>query len=241
MKQAVIVCHRGASLLAPENTLASLEKAIELGANVVELDVRPSKDGILYVMHDATLERTTDGTGRISDMHSADIDRLDAGAWFGPSFAGEPVPRFDVFLDACRGRIATYVEIKEADPAEVRDMLAVRGMLKDAWTFSFDQSIRAEARAKVPDLRRMVLYMHVGSVDRAVAQDAHILEFHEADLEPGLVDTARQAGLTTQMFYAGKDPAVFEKAVRCGVEQMNIDHVELFRAVEREVLAEAPA
>ncbi|MEP3669907.1 MAG: glycerophosphodiester phosphodiesterase family protein, partial [Roseibium sp.] len=210
MKQAVIVCHRGASKMAPENTLASLEKAIELGAGVVELDVRPSKDGVLYVMHDVTVDRTTNGTGRFSDLSSADIDLLDAGSWFGAAFEGERVPRFDVFLDSCKGRIATYVEIKEGDPAEVRDMLAVRGMLGDAWTFSFDQSIRAEARAKVPDLRRMVLYMHVGSVDRAVAQDAHILEFHEDNLDPDAVAAARRAGLITQMFYAGQDRAVFE-------------------------------
>ena len=237
MKQAVVVCHRGASLLAPENTFASLEKAIDLGAGVVELDVRPSRDGVLHVMHDATVDRTTDGTGRISDMTAEEIEALDAGAWFGPEFKGERVPRLDRFLDACKGRIATYVEIKEGDPAEVRDMLAVRGMLKDAWTFSFDQSIRAEARAKVPDLRRMVLFMHVGSVDRAVAQDAHILEFHEDDLDPDLVASAKRAGLVTQMFYAGKDRQVFEKAVRCGVEQMNIDEVELFQSVERKLLA----
>ncbi|WP_428672881.1 glycerophosphodiester phosphodiesterase family protein [Roseibium sp.] len=237
MKQAVIVCHRGACLAAPENTFASLEKAIDLGAEVVEFDVRPCRDGVLYVMHDATLERTTNGRGRIADLSSADVDNLDAGSWFGPEFAGERVPRLDAFLDACRGRIATYVEIKEGDPAEIRDMLAVRGMLNDAWTFSFDQAIRAEARAKVPDLRRMVLYAHVGSVERAVAQDAHILEFQEDDLNADLVAEAKLAGLVTQMFYGGADRSVFEKAVRCGIEQMNIDHVEVFRAVERELMS----
>lgn len=236
MKQAVIVCHRGASLVAPENTFASLEEAVELGAEVVELDIRPSKDGILYVMHDATVDRTTNGKGRISDLVSSDIDALDAGSWFGPEFAGERVPRLDSFLDACRGRIATFVEIKEGDPAEIRDMLAVRGMLNDAWTFSFDQSIRAEARAKVPDLKRLVLYVHVGSVDRAVAQDAYILEFSPDNVSEDLVSKAREAGLVTQMFYDGQDRAVFEKAVRCGIDQMNIDHVDLFRSVEREIL-----
>ncbi|WP_422376100.1 glycerophosphodiester phosphodiesterase [Roseibium sp.] len=239
MKQAMVVCHRGASLWAPENTLASLEKAIEMGAEAVELDVRPSRDGILYVMHDATVDRTTNGSGRISDLTSAEIDALDAGIWFGPDFAGEQVPRLDRFLDACKGRIATYVEIKDGDPGEVRDMLAVRGMLSEAWTFSFDQAIRAEARAKVPDLRRMVLFIHVGSVDRAVAQEAQILEFHEDNLSADLVTAAKQAGLITQMFYSGNDRTVFEKALRCGVEQMNIDQVEVFRSVERELFQTA--
>ncbi|GAA0781983.1 glycerophosphodiester phosphodiesterase family protein [Roseibium denhamense] len=236
MKRAAIVCHRGACLQAPENTFAALEKAIEIGADVVEFDVRPSRDGVLYVHHDETVNRTTNGTGRFADMTSDEIDQLDAGRWFHADFAGESVPRLSDFLDACRGRIKTYAEIKEGDPAEVRDMLAARGMLADAWTFSFDQSIRAQARAQVPDLRRMVLFAHVGSVERAVALDAHILEFHEGDVSEALVAQAKSAGLITQMFYGGSDRAVFETAVRCGVEQMNIDHVELFRDVEKALL-----
>lgn len=239
MKRAVIVSHRGACLVAPENTFASLEKAIELGADVVEFDVRPSDDGVFYVMHDATVDRTTNGSGRFSDMTSAEIEQLDAGSWFGSEFAGERVPRLDAFLDACKGRIGTYVEIKEGDPAELRDMLAARGILERAWTFSFDQSILAEARAKVPDLRRMVLFDHVGSVERAVAQGASILEFHEDCLVADSIKEAQEAGLTTQMFYAGQDRSVFEKAVRFGIEQMNIDHIDIFRDVEREVLESA--
>ncbi|MCX2722998.1 glycerophosphodiester phosphodiesterase family protein [Roseibium salinum] len=235
MRHAVIVCHRGACLSAPENTLASLAGAIDMGAEVVEFDVRPSRDGVLYVMHDATVDRTTDGTGRFADMTSDEIDTLDAGSWFSPEFAGERVPRLNTFLDACRGRIVAYAEIKEGDPAEVRDLLAVRGMLKEAWTFSFDQAIRAATRAKVPDFRRMVLFEHVGSVARAVAHEARIIEFNEHNLTEELAAEARQAGLITQMFYAGDDRSVFERAVRSGIEQMNIDHVETFRAVEREL------
>ncbi len=238
MKQAVIVCHRGACLLAPENTFASLEKAISIGAGVVELDVRPSRDGVLYVMHDDTVDRTTDGSGCLVEMSSAEIDALDAGSWFGPEFAGECVPRFDAFLDACRGRIVPYVEIKVGDPAVVRDMLSARGMLNDAWIFSFDQSILDKARASVPDLRRMVLYQQIGSIDRATAEGVSILEFDKDNLDENLVAKARDAGLTTQMFYNGDDRTVFENAIRCGIEQMNIDHVDIYRDVEKYVLAE---
>lgn len=239
MKRAAIVSHRGANLIAPENTFASLEAAIEMGADYVEFDVRPSKDGILFVLHDDTLDRTTNGRGRFADFTAAEIETLDAGSWFSDDFAGERVPRLDAFLDACRGRIGTYVEIKEGDPAVVRDMLVARQMLGSAWTFSFDQSIRAEARAKVPDLRRMVLFAHVGSVERAVAQDAYILEFHEDNLTPDRVSEAKDAGLVTQMFYDGKDRSVLERAVRCGIEQMNIDYIDVFRSVEEEILAPA--
>ncbi|MEP3429526.1 MAG: glycerophosphodiester phosphodiesterase family protein [Roseibium sp.] len=239
MKRAAIVCHRGANLIAPENTLASLVRAIAMGAEYVEFDVRPSSDGVLYVLHDETVDRTTNGSGRFSDMSSAEIDQLDAGSWFSEEFVGERVPRLDVFLDACRGRIGTYVEIKEGDPAVIRDMLVARDMLADAWTFSFDQSIRAASRAKVPDFRRMVLFAHEGSVERAVALEAHILEFHENELDPEQVTAAKAAGLITQMFYGGNDRKVFEQAVLCGIDQMNIDDVDLFRSVESEILKPA--
>lgn len=239
MKRAAIVCHRGASLMAPENTIASLEKAIEAGAEVVELDVRQSLDGVLYVFHDETVDRTTNGTGRLADMLAEDIDKLDAGSWFSEAYSGECVPRFSDFLDACRGRIAVYAEIKEADPAMVRDMLQARDMLDEAWTFSFDQAIRAETRARVPDFRLMVLYEHVGSVERAVAQGASILEFHPENLDPNLVQEAKNADLITQMFYADADPDVFAKAISCGIEQMNIDHFDVFRRVEEGLLAPA--
>lgn len=232
MDRARIICHRGACLTAPENTLAALEGAIALGADVIEFDIRQSKDGVLYVFHDETLERTSNGRGRFADTLSLDIDRLDAGSWFDGAFVGERIPRLETFLDSCVGRIDTYAEIKHADPARVRDMLAARGLLKSAWTFSFDPDIQAETRAKAPDLRRMVLYSHVGSVARAVASGAHILEFHPEDITFDRVREAKDAGLITQMFYDGDDQSVFETALECGVEQFNIDHVDRFREVE---------
>lgn len=234
MKKTVIVCHRGACLSAPENTFASLAGAIKLGAEVVEFDIRTSRDGILYVIHDETVDRTTDGSGRVADMTSTEIDRLDAGSWFGDNFVGERVPRLSDFLDGCVGKIGIYAEIKQADPALVRDMLVERGLLADAWTFSFDQSIRAETRANVPDFRRMVLFEHVGSVERAIALDAHILEFHPENLSAERVSACKEAGMLTQMYYDGNDRAVFAKALHCGVEQMNLNEVELFREVETE-------
>ncbi|WP_346898021.1 glycerophosphodiester phosphodiesterase family protein [uncultured Roseibium sp.] len=235
MKKAVIVCHRGACLKAPENTIAALNGAIAMGADVVEFDIRTSKDDVLYVIHDETVERTTNGRGRIADLTSFQIDQLDAGSWFATEFAGQKVPRLTDFLDVCAGRIATYAEIKMADPARVRDMLAARGMLQSAWTFSFEQSIRAETRAKVPDFRRMVLFSHVGSVERAIALDAHVLEFHVDNLTAERVAAAKSCGIKTQFFYDGRDPAVFANAIHCGVEQMNINEVDLFREVETEL------
>ena len=89
VKEVLIVCHRGANRLAPENTYASAKKAIEFNAAYVEVDVRRSKDGVYYNLHDRSLDRTTNGTGLVSETESKVIDTLDAGAWFGHEFAGE--------------------------------------------------------------------------------------------------------------------------------------------------------
>ena len=107
-----IVVHRGANKLAPENTMASTQKCIDLGVEYVEIDVRESKDGVLYILHDKTLDRTTNGSGPISEMHSTQIDRLDAGSWFSENFEGERVPRLETYLNEFKGKIKIYFDRK---------------------------------------------------------------------------------------------------------------------------------
>lgn len=108
----VIVGHRGAAGHAPENTIVSFRKAIELGADWVELDVHRSKDGQLIVIHDATLDRTTNGTGPVSSMTFEEIRALDAGSWFGEAFAGEKVPSLAEVIVGINGERKLLIEIK---------------------------------------------------------------------------------------------------------------------------------
>ena len=81
-----IVCHRGAKTFAPENTLSAIDLAIGLGFNIVEIDVRQTKDGVPVVLHDSSANRTTNGRGAIKKMNYADVCKLDAGSWFDPLF-----------------------------------------------------------------------------------------------------------------------------------------------------------
>ena len=87
-----IVCHRGAKTFAPENTLSAIDLAIGLGFNIVEIDVRQTKDGVPVVLHDSSDNRTINGRSEVKKMNYADVCKLDAGSWFDPFFAGEPVP-----------------------------------------------------------------------------------------------------------------------------------------------------
>src|SRR5262245_64463841 len=121
-----IVAHRGASSTRPENTLASFEEAIALGAQIVELDVRLSRDGALIVMHDPVVDRTTDGNGFVHELDAAEIASLRIGT-------DERVPAFAEVLEAVSGRAALAVEIKNIpgepayDPAGEPIVAAVNG------------------------------------------------------------------------------------------------------------------
>ena len=113
----VNVAHRGASGDYPENTLLAFEKALEIGVDEIELDLHSTRDGHLVVMHDATVDRTTDGTGAIGDLTLAEIKALDAGSAFDGRFRGERVPTWEEALDLVQGRVGLNVHLKEGgDP-----------------------------------------------------------------------------------------------------------------------------
>ena len=106
------LAHRGASAYAPANTLAAFRRAEELGADGVELDVHLSADGALVVIHDFTVDATTDGHGRVRDMTLAELKRLDAGSWFDPRFAGERIPTLEEVVEALGERMILNIELK---------------------------------------------------------------------------------------------------------------------------------
>jgi glycerophosphoryl diester phosphodiesterase len=107
------IAHRGASRVAPPNTLAAFEKALELGADGVELDVQFSADGVPIVIHDFTVDGTTDGSGRVAEMRLAQLKQLDAGSCFDPAFAGERIPTLEEVLEAVGGRLLLDIELKD--------------------------------------------------------------------------------------------------------------------------------
>lgn len=94
-----IMAHRGSRINRPENTLAAFEEAVRVGADGIELDVHLSKDGQVVVIHDETLDRTTDGAGFVHEWTLADLQQLDAGSWFDPAFADQKIPALAEVLD----------------------------------------------------------------------------------------------------------------------------------------------
>src|SRR5512136_2560745 len=106
------VGHRGARGHAPENTLASFDLAVEMGVNVVETDVHLSKDGEVVLIHDHTVDRTTNGHGFVKDLTLAELKWLDAGSWYDPKYAGERIPTLAELLTWAKDRVGVAIEIK---------------------------------------------------------------------------------------------------------------------------------
>lgn len=108
----IVIAHRGASAYYPENTMAAFKAAVEMGAEMIELDITLSKDGVPVVIHDATLERTTNGTGAVADYSVNELQQLDAGSWFSEKHAGEHIPTLEEVLAFAKNNIALNIEIK---------------------------------------------------------------------------------------------------------------------------------
>jgi glycerophosphoryl diester phosphodiesterase len=106
------VAHRGASAYAPENTIAAFDKAVEMKADYIEIDIQRSKDGKLVLIHDTTVDRTTDGSGKVGNLTFKELRNLDAGSWKGEQFAGAQIPTFDEILDRYHGKIGILIELK---------------------------------------------------------------------------------------------------------------------------------
>jgi glycerophosphoryl diester phosphodiesterase len=159
-----IIGHRGAAASAPENTLAGFRKARELGAAWVEFDVQATRDGCAILMHDARLERTTDGFGVVSDQSARDIERLDAGRWFGAKFRGEAVPRLDAALALLAELdMGAVIEVKARPGDGARTMRAVLAALRegtadaDRILSSFDEDALALAALEAPEIPRALI------------------------------------------------------------------------------------
>ena len=145
-----IVAHRGYRAKFPENTISSFEAAIEAEADMIELDVCMTSDRIPVVIHDSTLERTTDGKGKVSEKTYSELQKLDAGSWFSPEFKGEYIPTLEELLLRIRGRITVNIEIKpecfeksspfDAIEVQVCKLLEKLNMVNSVLISSFEHS-----------------------------------------------------------------------------------------------------
>lgn len=201
-----VIAHRGGGVHAPENTLVGIRVAHSLGFGGVEFDVRLARFGVPVLMHDDTLDRTTDGSGPVNDRDAAELRGLDAGSWFGNEFGGEHVPTFEAAAALCRSLgLWANVEIKagpDEDAAETGRIVAMQaGRLWQAagpapLLSSFSEPALLAARAAAPELPRALLVEAVPDDWRArlEALGCRALHCRHDAITPALVDSIHEAG-----------------------------------------------
>lgn len=206
----LIIAHRGDSAHRPENTLAAFASALEAGADIVEMDVQLTGDGQLAVIHDPSVDRTTDGKGRVGEMTLAELRRLSAGypARFGGAHAGERVPSLGEALAFLKGRARALIEIKKESVGDddkggvealVVEEVRRQGMERDVVLISFDTRALRRCRRHAPELRRGHLFhgAEVASLlGRAREADCDLVLPEKGMLSEELLAAAREARLT---------------------------------------------
>lgn len=198
MRRFFVWAHRGASALAPENTLAAFQAAEAAGADGLELDVHLSHDGVPVVLHDETLDRTSDGRGPVAELVLEELQRLDAGSWFSAAFAGEKIPTLQEVLCRSGRQLRFNVEIK--DSAAGQAMLGLSRSYPQASIVvsSFDHDLLYQLRRRAPQLPLAFLWEQpdwAAAVERAAACTAESFNPRFDFLSAELVAACHQRGL----------------------------------------------
>jgi len=237
-----VVAHRGFSAVAPENTLAAIKQAIAAGADGCEFDVYRCGDGAVVLMHDATVDRTTNGQGKITELTLAELKQLDAGQWKAPEYADEKVPTLEEALQLLKDSgCQAVIEVKmEGISQQVVDAVRAAGMLDQATVIAFSKEVVREVGRLAPELRCAWLCSPkpAGSVDQqatwlaAEAADCgtNLVDLNYGGLSPQLLDELRRRGLTVWAWTVN-DPPVIRALAAWGVASITTDYPDRARAV----------
>ncbi|RDW16215.1 glycerophosphodiester phosphodiesterase [Oceanobacillus chungangensis] len=181
-QKMINTAHRGASGHAPENTMTSFQKGFEMKADYIEIDVQMTMDGELVIIHDTTVDRTTNGTGYVGELTFEEIRNLDAGSWFNDDYTGEIVPTFEEVLDAFHGKIGILIELKAPElypgiEEEVAKTLKDRNMHKPNNKKIIIQSFNHESMKKSKELLPGVPHGVLAGLSWAGITDEQLAEF----------------------------------------------------------------
>ena len=231
------IAHRGAGRLAPENTLAAFRVGAAHGYRAFECDVKLSADGVAFLLHDATLGRTTSGRGRAGDQPWSALARLDAGRWHGRAFAGEPLPTLEAVARwvLAEGH-ALNIEIKPTPGCDAETGRAVAAEAQRLWAgadapppllSSFRPDALAAARDAVPTLPRALLLdaLPAGWLDAALALGCVGIVCRHALIDAAVAARVSDAGLRLAA-YTVNEPAEAARLLALGIDGLITDAVD---------------
>lgn len=223
----MVIAHRGAHEGIPSNTLLSLKKAIDLGINYVECDIRTTADNKLVIMHNETVDGTTNGRGKIRDMTLKQIRKLDAGIKVGPQFAGTKVPTLDEMLKMARGKIGIYADTKDASPEALLGALKKHDMLSHTVIYGYHLSFFEGVAKLNPDV-----WIMPEARDEIVLQNLlhkfqlKVVAFDAGDFKEPMISMTKQAGAKIYVDRLGKadNPETWQAAIDQGADGIQTDH-----------------
>ena len=232
------IAHRGAGKLAPENTLAAFRVGAAHGYRAFECDVKLSADGVPFLLHDATLERTTSGFGTASVQSWSELSRLDAGGWHSEGLAGEPMPTLEAIARYCvRNRHALNIEIKPTpgDARRTGHIVALEaarlwaGQAVPPLLSSFEAEALGAACLAAPDLPRALLLdtLRDGWFDQSQVLGCVAVVTNHALMDAALVGRLHGAGLRA-LVYTVNEVAEAQRLMGLGVDGMITDAVDRF-------------
>lgn len=237
------IAHRGGAGLRPENTLAAFNKASELGADMIEFDLQPTKDFRIIVMHDKTINRTTSGMGRPPELSFDYIRSLDAGSWFHPGYAGEKVPSLEETLEVIPSSVELNVELKYIDEQDDRFEHRVYNILEEHG--ALDRSIittrwplTCERFRKIdPSIKTTVLQKQRTEEEYLELLSGQGLEYAQIrrhSMNRPFIDRLHENGIQVFIFYSDEEKEM-EEFAKMGVDGILTNYPDRLCKVKRQL------
>lgn len=224
--QVVVISHRGEHLHHPENTMPAFRAAVEAGADFIEVDVRTTSDGRLVLSHDQTVDRCTNGHGKVAEMTFEEIRKLDAGIKFGAEFAGTEVPTFEEVMEFARGKIGVYIDSKQISAKDLVETVVKYGMEDQVVVYGGLELHRGVQKLN-PRIRIMPESESVEIAAR-IAEELHprVFAFDAHDFKDDVIAVARKAnaGIYVDRLGIADSPASWQDAVERGATGIQSDH-----------------
>jgi glycerophosphoryl diester phosphodiesterase len=238
-RRVEIIAHRGNSCCAPENTLPAITQAFDRGASYIEIDIRLSADGVAVLMHDSTVDRTTDGSGAANGKTVAQLKQLDAGSWFSADYTGTLVPTLAEAMEAAKGRGALYLDIKVGGMASaISNAIAQTGFNPDdLWLWPYNNTSDAAALRNAIPNGKIIWEPSLSSWrnDPNYFQNLRNIGVYGFDqgsgtgnVDPFFVAAAKAAGFYFAT-YTILDPDSMLRAIQNGVDAMETDFPDILR------------
>jgi len=230
-----IALHRGANRYAPENTMPAFAKAVHLGADFIEFDVRTTRDGEFFLLHDSRLERTTDGTGPIDQQTAEAVRKLSAGIKFGPPYATLPLPALDEFLAAFAGKVEFYFDAKAIPPEALAAAVERHKVVERTVVYQSPQYL-ARLKAINPRIRSLPPLGKPEELDALVATlPPYAVDASWDILSQELIARCHAAGVKVFSDALGRHERIedYLQAMRWGIDLIQTDHpLRVMRAIE---------